>query len=476
MECRVFYSWQTDLPNATNRGFIQSALENAAKSIHKDETIRIEPVIDRDTAGVPGAPDIADTILAKIEKSQIFVADVSIINKKDKSRNVPNPNVLIELGYAMKTLGLDRIIMVMNTIFGNPELLPFDLRMRRVITYEMPENEKDRSTERKRLSSMLGQGIRVILNDLEQEETKMPPAPSILEQAITAINTSQKNQTFLVREYMKLLYANLLEIAPSFPGIQETDEPDEILIRSITNSLNLTADFSKLVEAIAVLDSLDAAVSLYKSFNQILERYNYRPPNFSGSYQETHQQFFRFIGHELFTTFISFLIKESRWEIINNIFEEGIFITKSRTGNPDSVSFEYISQYVSLFSYRKQRLKSNRISIHADLLNDRHTNGILGEVCPIEQFIAADFFLFLRNHSSWHPFSTLYMFQHFPNFIVEAKRIKYAEQLLKPLNANDIDNLRSLMSEGNVRLHQFYNTGFWDSSLDTFDWATIGSK
>jgi len=237
MECRVFYSWQTDLPNATNRGFIQAALESAAKSIHKDESIRIEPVIDRDTTGVPGAPDIAGTSLAKIEKSQIFVADVSIINKKDKSRNAPNPNVLVELGYAMKTLGLDRIIMVMNTIFGNPELLPFDLRMRRVITYEMPENEKDRSTERKRLSSMLGQGIRVILNDLEQEETKVTPAPSILEQAITAINTSQKNQTFLVREYMKSLYANLLAIAPSFPGIQEIEEPDEILIRSIENSL-----------------------------------------------------------------------------------------------------------------------------------------------------------------------------------------------------------------------------------------------
>ena len=78
MECKVFYSWQTDLPNSTNRGLIQSALESAAKSIRDDDSIKIEPVIDRDTIGVPGAPDIADTILAKIEKSQIFVADVSI--------------------------------------------------------------------------------------------------------------------------------------------------------------------------------------------------------------------------------------------------------------------------------------------------------------------------------------------------------------------------------------------------------------
>jgi len=46
MECKVFYSWQTDLPNSTNRGFIQTALEKAAKSIRDDESIVIEPVID----------------------------------------------------------------------------------------------------------------------------------------------------------------------------------------------------------------------------------------------------------------------------------------------------------------------------------------------------------------------------------------------------------------------------------------------
>jgi hypothetical protein len=45
----IFYSWQSDLPNATNRSFIQRALENVAKSIKIDDTIDVEPVIDRDT-------------------------------------------------------------------------------------------------------------------------------------------------------------------------------------------------------------------------------------------------------------------------------------------------------------------------------------------------------------------------------------------------------------------------------------------
>src|SRR5262245_32315460 len=112
MECRIFYSWQTDLPNATNRGFIQTAIESAANAIHNDESIKYEPVIDRYTFVVPGSPDIANTIFEKIDKSQIFVADISIINSSSSSRKTPNPNVLIELGYAIKKLGLDRIIMV----------------------------------------------------------------------------------------------------------------------------------------------------------------------------------------------------------------------------------------------------------------------------------------------------------------------------------------------------------------------------
>ena len=117
---KVFYSWQSDLPNSTNRGFIEKALNNAAKAIRNDDSIKVELAIDRDTQDVPGSPDIPSAIVEKIEKSQIFVCDVSIINKRSKFRKTPNPNVLFELGYAIKTLGLERIVMVMNTAFGKP--------------------------------------------------------------------------------------------------------------------------------------------------------------------------------------------------------------------------------------------------------------------------------------------------------------------------------------------------------------------
>lgn len=178
---KVFYSWQSDLPNSTNRGFIEKALEKATKAIRTDESIEIEPVIDRDTEGVPGSPDIANAIFAKINQAQVFACDVSIINKGEKSRPTPNPNVLIELGYALKTLGSERIIMIINTDFGPPEILPFDLSKKRVVTYCMPEECQERSLERKKLEDKLDTALRTIFTEIEKHPSTKDIQKSLYE-------------------------------------------------------------------------------------------------------------------------------------------------------------------------------------------------------------------------------------------------------------------------------------------------------
>ena len=180
----VFYSWQSDLPNATNRGFIQTALEAATRTLREDGSVQVEPVLDRDTAGVPGSPDISSTIFGKIDQALIFVGDVSIVNQGTKQvrRLTPNPNVLIELGYALKVLGPHRIIMVMNTAFGAVEELPFDLRLKRVLTYNAAPGDSERAPERKKLQGALEYCIRDILlaplkkPEPDVEEVEIPVA------------------------------------------------------------------------------------------------------------------------------------------------------------------------------------------------------------------------------------------------------------------------------------------------------------
>lgn len=139
---KVFYSWQSDLPNKTNRGLIEDALLRAAKRVRNDETMDIEPVIDRDTQSVPGAADITGTILRKIEEASVFVCDVSIVARSEFGRPCPNPNVLIELGFAMHCLGPERCILVLNKVTGEIEELPFDLRGKKVLAYMMEASEK----------------------------------------------------------------------------------------------------------------------------------------------------------------------------------------------------------------------------------------------------------------------------------------------------------------------------------------------
>lgn len=134
MQRIVFYSWQSDLPSAGNRNLIQESLERAIRAIGRDRDAGIQAVLDRDTANLSGSPDIANSILAKIAVSDVFVADVSILNA-GAARPSPNPNVLVELGYAIAELGWENIILVQNGAYGGPELLPFDLRGRRTVVY-----------------------------------------------------------------------------------------------------------------------------------------------------------------------------------------------------------------------------------------------------------------------------------------------------------------------------------------------------
>jgi tetratricopeptide (TPR) repeat protein len=169
----VFYCWQSDRVAACNRSLIQDALEGALSDLKGMPQINLNVVLDRDTIGMPGSPDISSTILEKIDQSSAVVADVTIVSGTQEERQSPNPNVLIEVGYAIKSRSFARIILVMNTHFGAVEALPFDIRGKRVLTYCSAPGAETRAPERKRLRSSLKTSLITILglDENDQEET-----------------------------------------------------------------------------------------------------------------------------------------------------------------------------------------------------------------------------------------------------------------------------------------------------------------
>jgi len=114
-QIHIFYSWQSDLDKKANSYFIRDALQIAIQDLNGDPATDLELRLDSDTRGKSGSPSIDVTIFDKIDSCNIFVADISTINSTTgERRKCPNPNVLLELGYAAHRLGWERILCIFN--------------------------------------------------------------------------------------------------------------------------------------------------------------------------------------------------------------------------------------------------------------------------------------------------------------------------------------------------------------------------
>ncbi|WP_420208931.1 hypothetical protein [Candidatus Electronema sp. JC] len=181
MPATIFYSWQSDSDKSVNRNFIEDALKKAIRQLNRNEDVlsamRDEDSVelDKDTQDVPGSPPIVQTILEKISNAAVFVPDLTIVGKSSSDRLLPNPNVLIEYGWALKSLGHDRIVSVVNKAFWNPapENMPFDIRhMRHPITYHLSETDgpEQKKKVKDELAKKLEYALALVFNQMPLED------------------------------------------------------------------------------------------------------------------------------------------------------------------------------------------------------------------------------------------------------------------------------------------------------------------
>lgn len=131
-EFNIFYSWQSDLPNKTNRGYIKDQLLKDIRKIEKELSVKIN--VDEDTRGSTDNDVIEKTIISKISQCDFFIGDISPIIRLDE-KEIPNPNVLFEMGYATSTIGNERVIRIWNSEYGNVSKAPFDFSHYKITEY-----------------------------------------------------------------------------------------------------------------------------------------------------------------------------------------------------------------------------------------------------------------------------------------------------------------------------------------------------
>jgi hypothetical protein len=199
MATEIFFSWQSDLPASANRNFLLEALQRAANDVGKEGH---ETIVDRDTHGVPGSPDVVATIFEKIDHCDGFVADVTPIGTAGpQERSTLNPNVAIEIGRASSKPGWGQMILVLNTFYAEPRDLPFDLVTRRVLLYKLDPAQEVKAETRKLVQSKFVAALRSIIEMrldgvsqalAEGEVLIQPAAPSEISSALSEAALAQR--------------------------------------------------------------------------------------------------------------------------------------------------------------------------------------------------------------------------------------------------------------------------------------------
>jgi len=282
--------------------------------------------------------------------------------------------------------------------------------------------------------------------------------------AVTAIENNQPNKIIVLRRNLSDLLKKILDNQPQKHSEGGTVEE---LITSIDATQELIAEFSKIIDVVSIMKDQDSAAEICKWFGNIFEHYN--PQVASGRTSNADGDYFKFIGHEMFVTMIAFYIREQGWSILKKILSEPILVQNIKYANgPSNVDWHYASDHLpSLLDESKAK---KRLSLHADILNTRHTTGGLSAIVPMEEFSSADFFLFLlgelpsaeygEGFFEWRPWSVLFM-KNVPRFIINAEQKQYAKQIADIFGVPDVDEFKKRFKERGPVVQQLFSGSFW---------------
>jgi len=262
----------------------------------------------------------------------------------------------------------------------------------------------------------------------------------VIESAIDAVKGSRAKRMPVVHRAIEEVVGSLIASEPRKPAE---------LFTSIDASAPAVDDFTRLAQAAAAAGDQTVALALFQSLEPLLERYG---PPAASRFDPGDFDYFRFLGHELLVTLIAALLHERRWRIAGDLLDL-----------PWSGASEYLDSLDELAE------KRGVLSLHAELLEARHTRGALARM-TFEEFVAADYFLFLRGELppaeppqhgfEWRPWSTARM-RSAPWFLREA----FLDDVAKALRVGDAITLRARLSERAARLELLWSAGSWQSPV-----------
>lgn len=272
------------------------------------------------------------------------------------------------------------------------------------------------------------------------------PTSTLANRAVDALKTGKSISLGAVDEYLELFASSLENFR--LPMDTRDDEP---IINSVDQFLPYRDEFlGVLSNMIRYARANDYSERIHSFLEQLLPYMN-RPTEVS-SWSRIAFDNYRFIVHELFLHTLSMIIHSGNIEAADYLLGNPYIANDDGSGGRKATNFGAFRMPAESFDLRNRRLDLKRISIRADLLEQRARNTRNQFV----QVMETDFVCFLRYEiikgntmKIWWPETLLYTFKQYGPFdlFLRASSKKAMPTLLKLLGASNIQTLKDVVDD-----------------------------
>jgi hypothetical protein len=226
-----------------------------------------------------------------------------------------------------------------------------------------------------------------------------------------AISAIKENKPFLsgaLDEYLTTFASNL----EKFRITDKEGEFDDQVIDNLEKFIPYRNEAISLFVALAQYALTEENISKLHRFFEALIPYMNKPENVN-SWRECDFDNFKFIAHELFLYLVAILIKHEKFSEVNLLLNQEYYVPgQSDYGKDVMVGYDKFRAHLRSLEHRNTRLKLNRLSLHADLLEQRSKHSGI----EFRYLMQADFILFMRAeiqqsnvYSRWFPDTLVYV-------------------------------------------------------------------
>ncbi len=248
----------------------------------------------------------------------------------------------------------------------------------------------------------------------------------------------------LIREYGEALVDELKALSP----VQADEEPfDETVIKAVNAMRPYARQFAEIVQTAVRFAQNDRVWDSILAVHEHLGTLMFRDRDMM---QWNRHQFdaFKIIAHDSFVSTVALALDEERFDLVEKALSRPFLVDLSDHGRSRTTAdFSVFRQYVESIDVRKQRLKSNKISLDAELLHEAFPRG---SVPSFDSLMQADFVLFVRamgqsSRNNWYPYSLIFATDRFAPFPIfaRAESLRYFDRIAGLLGTTSPDTFKN---------------------------------